>query len=74
MLSDDVFEQKLKLWKGSMPEEIEFSAIYIHDTLKLSWASAQSVFGEQATPEIAIEICKLTMERRAQMEKERTLE
>jgi hypothetical protein len=50
------FDQKLEIWKGHIPEDVVDAAVFVNDTLELSWASAQSVFGEKATPEIALAI------------------
>jgi hypothetical protein len=39
------------------PVAMADSAAYIHDTLKLAWASAKTIFGKNVSPEIAIAIC-----------------
>ncbi|MHB2026497.1 MAG: hypothetical protein ACYCPQ_07655 [Elusimicrobiota bacterium] len=55
-MNDDPFDKKLDLWQGRIPREIHDSAVFVNDTLKLCWASAQSVFEKNATPEHALAI------------------
>ncbi|HXV80306.1 MAG TPA: hypothetical protein VEG60_10545, partial [Candidatus Binatia bacterium] len=38
------------------PEDLKLAAIYVNDTLHLAWLSAQSIFQDKATPEIALAI------------------
>lgn len=61
MSETDPFERRLKLRQPYTPREITDSAIWVHDTLELCWSSAQSIFKEQATPEIAIAILDKVM-------------
>ncbi|MGK7885471.1 MAG: hypothetical protein AB4057_12705 [Crocosphaera sp.] len=79
MSETDPFERRLKLRKPYTPHEVTDSAIWVHDTLELCWSSAQSIFKEQATPEIAIAILdkvmtKIEMERQVEMERKRRLD
>jgi hypothetical protein len=52
----DPFNQKLELYGYHIPHKVRDAAVFVTDTLELSWASAQSVFGDKATPEIALAI------------------
>ena len=66
----DPFDKKLDIRGPYIPNEVKDSAIWVNDTLDLCWASAQSVFGEQATPELAVAIldkvmAKIAMDRQA---------
>lgn len=60
---DNPFDKKLEAQKGSIPEDVVRAAVFVTDTLDLCWASAQAVFKEQATPDLAIEIYRLMAER-----------
>jgi hypothetical protein len=53
------FDRKLKIWNDRIPPEIQEASIMVYDTLELAWASAQQIFGEHATPEIAVDIFDL---------------
>jgi len=50
------FDQKLRAQKGQIPEGVVGAAVFVVDTLDLSMAGAQAVFGEDAPPELAFEI------------------
>jgi hypothetical protein len=39
-----------------VPRGVVGNAVYVNDTLELAWLSAQAIFGDKATPEIALEI------------------
>jgi len=39
------------------------AAVDVNDTLEAAWASAREVFGDKATPEQALKICKMMFER-----------
>lgn len=56
MKTDNPFDRKIELWKGRMPQNVADSARFVNDTMELCWASAQSVFEKQATPEHALAI------------------
>ena len=50
--------------RNAPPHLIE-AAVYVRDTLNLSWKAADSVFGKHATPEIALAIFdRINAERR----------
>lgn len=38
------------------PQHIGDSLAYVHDTLETTWLSARVIFGEKATPEVALAI------------------
>lgn len=42
--------------KRGVPTHFRDAAVEINDTLELAWASAQTVFGDAATPEHAINL------------------
>ena len=48
--------RKLALSRGSIPEDTKDATVYVADTLELAWCAARQVFGEIATPEVALEI------------------
>lgn len=56
------FDTKIELQKR-MPKSIKHAAIELTDTLDLCWAAAQAVFEEKATPEHAIALLPMFMER-----------
>ena len=56
MKANNSFEKKLTAWKGGVSEETADAAIYVTDALDLGWSAAQTIFGEDATPDIAIAI------------------
>jgi hypothetical protein len=43
---------------------ISDAAIFVNDTLDIAWASAKSVFGNDATPDIAVLIYDRIIERK----------
>ncbi len=59
MKTDNPFDKKLEIQKGSIPSSMLDAAVYVTDTLDLAWASAQAVFEEQAKPEHALKILEL---------------
>lgn len=63
MDTNNPFDKKLDLWKIHLPEEIRDAAIYVTDTLDLCLASAQSVFGENISHEMALEIYDRVVDR-----------
>ncbi|MGA8597919.1 MAG: hypothetical protein WB676_24655 [Bryobacteraceae bacterium] len=50
------FDKKLEAWKDRIPTEIRDAAVFVTDMLELCVASAQSVFDDKATPELALGI------------------
>lgn len=62
------FERKLELNKNNMPYGVRDALIFVHDTLEFCKASAETQFGEEATPEIIFEIYDRVVDR---LEKER---
>lgn len=71
MKIDNPFDKKIEIWRGKIPSETCESAVYVNDTLDLCWASASSVFGDRATPEIALAIYDRVVSR-AEMRKKST--
>ena len=53
---DNPFDEKLKIWGDRIPNEIRDASVFVTDTMELCRASAESIFEEKATPEIAIAI------------------
>lgn len=51
---DNPFDKHLEINKFSA--DVRESAVFVTDTLNIAWLSAQSVFEDTATPEIAIAI------------------
>ncbi|RBO82668.1 hypothetical protein [Marinomonas aquiplantarum] len=62
MKIENAFDIHLKVNK-SIPSEIRDAAVDVNDTLNIAWLSAQSIFEDKASPEIAIEIYNLMQER-----------
>ncbi|MEI2772522.1 MAG: hypothetical protein ABTR54_16500 [Candidatus Competibacter sp.] len=58
MQADNPFDRALEIRKG-IPDSMRNAAIYVTDTLDLSWAAAQAVFGDQARPEHALKLLEL---------------
>jgi len=56
MIADTPFDRKLEIIRGKAPFGVHDAAIFVNDTLDLCWASAQQVFGEKASPEVALAI------------------
>jgi hypothetical protein len=56
MKTDNPFDKKLREWDKDVPGDIRDAAVYVTDTLELSWSAAQAVFEEKATPELALAI------------------
>lgn len=59
------FETALQV--HSIPEPFRSAAIETNDTLELAWKSAQSVFGDKASPTDAIAICALMLKMAGRM-------
>jgi hypothetical protein len=62
---DNPFDRKLETWGDQIPHDIREAAIFVTDTLELCWTSAQAVFEDKATPEMALEIYDRVLERMA---------
>lgn len=56
MKTDNPFDKYLEVNRGRIPENILDAAVYTNDTLNIAWLSAQSIFGDKSTPEIALAI------------------
>ena len=63
MRIDNPFDKKLGAYKDTISEEVRDAAIFVTDTLDLCWASAQAVYEDKASPELALEIYDRVMER-----------
>lgn len=48
------FDRFLDAHKNQIPSEIHDAAIHVNDSLEICWLSAKNVFGDKATPEIAL--------------------
>ncbi len=57
------FDQKLRDWGESVPADVREASTYVTDTLELCWASARSIFEDEATPELALEIYDRILDR-----------
>jgi hypothetical protein len=66
MKMENPFDQKLEIWKHQIPRDVTDAAIFVTDTLDVCWASAQSVFEERATPDIALAIYDRLVKRMAE--------
>jgi hypothetical protein len=63
--ADNPFDKKLEIWKNRVPDSVRDASVFVTDTLDLSWASAQSIFEDKATPELALAIYDRVVERMA---------
>lgn len=62
MKVNNPFDRKIELHKG-MPSFNRDAAVELTDTLDLCWAAAQAVFEKKATPEHALALLPMFMER-----------
>lgn len=63
MENDNPFDKKLNVWGNNVPADVRDAAVFVTDTLDLCWASAKAVFGDKATPELALAIYDRISER-----------
>jgi hypothetical protein len=63
MKVDNPFDKKLEIWGDRIPSNIRDASALVTDILELSWASAQAVFEEKATPELALAIYDRVVEK-----------
>ena len=58
MKTDNPLDKKLELWasRGRTPAKVHDAVVFASDTLELSWAAAQAIFEDRATPEAALAI------------------
>ncbi|MGH7239358.1 MAG: hypothetical protein ACREHG_04735 [Candidatus Saccharimonadales bacterium] len=50
MKSANPFDKKLDVWKHDIAAGVRDAVVFVTDTLDLSWAAAQAVFEDKATP------------------------
>ena len=62
MKVDNPFDKHLEVNKN-IPEETRNAAIYVNDTLNIAWLSAQAIFEDKASPELALEIYDLIQQK-----------
>jgi hypothetical protein len=62
MKVDNPFDRRLEA-QTKMPTSLRDAAIHITDTLDVAWAAAQAVFEKDATPEHALTLLPLFLER-----------
>lgn len=48
------FDEKLYIWGNGVPEDVRDASTWVNDTIDLSWVSACQIFGDKATPELAL--------------------
>ena len=63
----DEFDRALEFARRSAnaPAHIVDAAVYVRDTVDLAWKAATSIFGKQATPDVALAIFdRINAERR----------
>lgn len=65
MKTDNPFDKRMKLYEGRLPPGVADSLAYVCDNLDWSQTIAQAVFEKQATPEHALEICKMLEARQS---------
>lgn len=62
MKAKNPFDTKIEVQKG-IPTSMRDAAIELTDTLDLCWAAAQAVFETKATPEHALELLGMFIDR-----------
>jgi hypothetical protein len=55
MKADNPLDKHLDINK-QIPLDVRDSTVFVNDTLNIAWLSAQSIFEDKATPEIALQI------------------
>lgn len=60
---DNDFDKRLEANKG-MPDEFRTALVEATDTLSFCWTAVQSVFGDKAQPDHAIEFCNTVLKLR----------
>lgn len=58
MKEKNPFDKALDIRKG-IPDSMRNAAIYVTETLDLSWAAAQAIFEDQAKPEHALKLLEI---------------
>lgn len=64
------FDNKIRLWRNRMTDELQHACINVNDSMEMAWASARQVFGEEAKPEHAFEIFNRIAAAQDEYEKE----
>lgn len=62
---NDSFDDLLAHYEGHAPTEALDAAIDVTDTMHLAWSATQSLFGKQATPELALALYDRIERKRA---------
>ncbi|MDJ0737919.1 MAG: hypothetical protein QNJ47_28310 [Nostocaceae cyanobacterium] len=60
----------MEIQKNLILRNVRDAAIFVTDTLDICWVSAQAVFEDKATPEIAISIYGRIMEKMALLDED----
>lgn len=63
MIDTTSFDEKLRHSQLLGKQYIKDGLIDVNDTLDFAWTSARSIFGKDATPEHALKICELMLDR-----------
>jgi hypothetical protein len=50
------FERHIENLRGKEPPAVAEAAAHVHSTLETAWLSAQAIFGDRATPDVALAI------------------
>ncbi|MDA8092316.1 MAG: hypothetical protein M0T84_00120 [Betaproteobacteria bacterium] len=56
MKDNNPLDLHLEINKLNIPADVRDATIFVSDTLLIAWKSAQSIFGERASPEVALAI------------------
>lgn len=67
-MNDTPFDTFLASMKAGLPVNFHSASINVHDTLIVAWASVLQTLKDKATPELAIEVCKMMLAERARQD------
>jgi hypothetical protein len=70
MQTNNPLDQKLHAQRNHIPPGVRDSVVFLADTLDLTWAASQAVFGDKAVPEHAFRILEIMLEMGSEAEEE----
>jgi hypothetical protein len=58
MTNPNPFDRRIDILTKSRetPKGVVDAAVFVHDTIELAWMAAEDVFGDKATPDVALAI------------------
>lgn len=61
---DNPFDKKLEVWKNRIPESLKTDMVFVHDTLDMAKAIAESIFGDSPPPHVVFDIYRFIVAER----------